>query len=187
MTALDSSLIVSYVVNLAESGKWEDTATDLLAKLEEEAPTTAKQHKSWPRTPRGLSGILRRLAPNLRKAGICVDLPDNPTGGRGRVVTIKKMSGGHRSDRSGPGASSAEKGKPVATVAGNRTSDRSGDHTGDNPGKIGASNGRYGSYGRNPTSSNSSPLAQMLAKYGDKADAAVRRHANDETDYGDGE
>jgi hypothetical protein len=107
LTALESSPLVSYVVSVAESGKWSGTATELLAKLEEEAPPNVTEHKSWPRTARGLSGILRRLAPNLRKIRVSVNLPDNPTGGR-RVITIKKLTGGHRSDRSGKGPGKAE-------------------------------------------------------------------------------
>jgi hypothetical protein len=45
----------------------------LLAELEKVADDRTRHRKEWPGSPRKLSGDLRRLAPNLRAAGIDVD------------------------------------------------------------------------------------------------------------------
>jgi hypothetical protein len=47
------------------------TATALLNKLAVGQDTRAK---NWPKNPRALSGILNRLAPNLRQAGVTADM-----------------------------------------------------------------------------------------------------------------
>ena len=47
---------------------WEGTATALLEVLTEEAGDLAKR-KEWPSQANKLSGMLRRLAPNLRAVG----------------------------------------------------------------------------------------------------------------------
>jgi hypothetical protein len=99
---LESSPVTRHLRSVLEDkGKWENTTSELLGALENKASDAEKQLKSWPKTPRGLSGILRRLAPNLRRDGIDIDFPDNPTGGRGRVILIRpKRVGAHRSNRS---------------------------------------------------------------------------------------
>ena len=54
----------------------EGTAKELLEKLETEAGLAGqKKPMSWPGNARGLTAALRRLAPNLRKAGIEVSYP----------------------------------------------------------------------------------------------------------------
>lgn len=58
---------------------FEGTATDLLQALDQDADeTTRKQRQAknsgWPKSARGISGKLRRLAPNLRQLGYEVEL-----------------------------------------------------------------------------------------------------------------
>ena len=71
-TALESSPVVAALQGLIVEfdGKIEGTATELLAKLSVGQDTRAK---SWPKNPRALSGILNRLAPNLRATGMTID------------------------------------------------------------------------------------------------------------------
>ncbi|MBD3672781.1 MAG: hypothetical protein HUJ26_04570 [Planctomycetaceae bacterium] len=74
--ALDASPIPSAVRSLLEADRrrrWSGTATDLLSALRLRASGTTGDRSAWPRTPRGISSTLRRLAPNLRKVGIVVD------------------------------------------------------------------------------------------------------------------
>lgn len=65
--ALEASPIVPYLRQLVqERGDWIGTAGELLKELNKRAEEQDMRQKSWPSSPRGLSGLLRRLAPNLR-------------------------------------------------------------------------------------------------------------------------
>jgi hypothetical protein len=92
---LESSPVTRYVVEmakgLAENDCWEGRATDLLEVLERKASDGDKRLKSWPNTPRALSGCLRRLAPNLRQAGIEVEFGEVGRGNqKRRNITIRR-------------------------------------------------------------------------------------------------
>jgi hypothetical protein len=73
---LENSLVAQAVIRLmADHGTWTGTATMLLEDLSRYCPDEQlRREKKWPKTPGVLSGMLRRLAPTLRRgAGI------NPT------------------------------------------------------------------------------------------------------------
>jgi hypothetical protein len=91
--ALDASPIAGMLRELAELGGWEGTCGDLLAKLAEEGGDKATRSQSWPKTPRALSGQLRRLAPNLRRAGVNVETRREPGGQRRRIVRVTRQNG----------------------------------------------------------------------------------------------
>lgn len=55
---------------MLERREWSGTASDLLAALSEEAGEPVAKSKTWPASPRALSGRLRRMATFLRKVGI---------------------------------------------------------------------------------------------------------------------
>jgi hypothetical protein len=61
------------VAPLWDIGPFEGTAQELLEKLRQAVGDSTTRLHIWPKTPRGLSGLLRRLAPNLRRAGVSVD------------------------------------------------------------------------------------------------------------------
>jgi hypothetical protein len=88
--ALDGSPLTCPLRELAESAQWEGTCADLLDKLSQAAAEDATRAKSWPKTPRALSGQLRRLAPNLRRAGVTVELYRESSSKRQRMVRIVK-------------------------------------------------------------------------------------------------
>lgn len=69
---LEVSPLATPVRQLAEIG-FEGTATELLDRLGALAGEAATRRKSWPTTPQALGGELRRIAPNLRAAGVTVD------------------------------------------------------------------------------------------------------------------
>jgi hypothetical protein len=73
-----------------ECKEWEGIARELLASLEARAGEKAVVAKGWPRSPRALSGTLRRLAPELRKVGVDVvfDHRENHTGARKIQITL---------------------------------------------------------------------------------------------------
>jgi hypothetical protein len=68
--ALASSAVGQAVQMLvAERGRWQGTATELLAMLNQ-LDGVDRHVQGWPKVPRTLSGQLTRLAPNLRAIGI---------------------------------------------------------------------------------------------------------------------
>src|SRR5262249_35045691 len=71
------------------SGRLVSSATDLLVCLNEHATESERRHPGWPRSANKLSGTLRRLAANLRRAGIdYADLPRSGSAGRRLAVWL---------------------------------------------------------------------------------------------------
>ncbi len=72
--------------------EWKGTATDLLTELGNVIGDAAQKRPDWPKSGRGLSGVLRRLAPNLRAVGIDVQFD---TEGRGndkrRIIIVRRF------------------------------------------------------------------------------------------------
>ena len=66
---------------------WTGTASDLLDALSEETGETVRRAKSWPATPRALSGRLKRAATFLRQVGIDISF-DREGRARTRIITI---------------------------------------------------------------------------------------------------
>ena len=79
--ALESSPVTKYVLQLAQSGDWQGQSSELLEQLEVLVSEADRKLKTWPKSARSLSGTLKRLAPNLREAGLEVDFGHE---GRGR-------------------------------------------------------------------------------------------------------
>ena len=76
---LESSPVAALVQMFVANDEWEGTATDLLNELTELADERTRQLKSWPKTPRSLSNVLRKLAPNLRAVGVEVTFNRRPS------------------------------------------------------------------------------------------------------------
>ncbi|MGA9652466.1 MAG: ATP-binding protein [Polyangia bacterium] len=88
-TALESSEIATLVIALVgDRGEWSGTAKDLLQALEGRADDWARRGKGWPRTARAMAGALRRVAPNMRKAGIRIEFSRAAGRDRQRVITM---------------------------------------------------------------------------------------------------
>jgi hypothetical protein len=110
---LESSPVTRYLIEVVRDvGEWKGTATELLAALERNASTQDMDLESWPKTARGLAGVLRRLAPNLRRDGLDISFSDHPLRGRGRAIRIRPQKvathRSHRSHRSQPANSLEE-------------------------------------------------------------------------------
>jgi hypothetical protein len=70
---LDDSLVAVAVRQyMADKSTWEGTAAVLLGELSGLVSEADQRSKRWVRSPRGLAGQLRRLAPALRMVGIDV-------------------------------------------------------------------------------------------------------------------
>lgn len=96
---------------MEERTEWTGTATDLLGALAETAGERVAKSKSWPASPRALSGRLRRAATFLRKIGIEIDYIKE---GRARTRIIHITTTGISSD---PDYSGTEPSVPSASSA----------------------------------------------------------------------
>jgi hypothetical protein len=113
-TALEASIIALPILQLlAGRGSWQGTAHDLLDDLEaQHTDDKTRKRREWPTTPRKLSGDLRRLAPNLRRAGIDVTFGRDSDKRRRRTIQLEQR-------RKGPSAPSVPAGtaeKPPCNV-----------------------------------------------------------------------
>ena len=77
---------------IEEQTEWTGTATDLLDALAKAAGDRVSKSKTWPASPRALSGRLRRAATFLRKIGIEID---HVKEGRARARIIHIKAGGN--------------------------------------------------------------------------------------------
>ena len=124
-TALDSSPLSEPIRTLAATG-WEGSATDLLEALGAEVGEGATRSRSWPKSARGLSSALRRLAPDLRAEGIGVEW-SREGHERRRTISIERI-GELASAPSSSSASALQSGSSaVAGADANEAADANGD------------------------------------------------------------
>jgi hypothetical protein len=101
--ALEGSLIVPPLRVVAgertEPTAWRGTATELLDELAQRVDEKSRQRREWPGSARALSGQLKRLAPNLRAAGIGIEYRRLPGGDRKREWAIWNNPADLRPDR----------------------------------------------------------------------------------------
>ena len=114
---LEHDLIASAVRLLMRSrSEWTGTAAELLAALANLADENQRRGKDWPRTPRGLSGRLRRAAPNLRKIGIDVVFArEGHAGPRIIHITTLPRQPDKRGEQPSPSSPGPEDGKNRST------------------------------------------------------------------------
>jgi DNA polymerase-1 len=101
--ALEASPIAAVLLKALEAetgGSFEGEAAELLAWLDGHAGEATKKQKGWPTRPHLLSGQLRRMAPNLRRAGVEVTF-SREGHGRRRIIRLK------RDEKAQDGASAA--------------------------------------------------------------------------------
>jgi hypothetical protein len=84
--------ILGWIGDRTDNYEWKGTNKRLLEVLGQTADERERTSRVWPKTPRGLSGQLRRVATFLRETGIEIDFPDKRTTGGARILTIKKMA-----------------------------------------------------------------------------------------------
>jgi len=110
--ALEGSLVARMLLE-AEGPvprPWEGTAAELLELLDARVEEFTRRQREWPKSPRTLSCALRRLAPNLRTAGLEVQFL--PRQGRRRPIRIedREKLASFASPASPPAASGPETG-----------------------------------------------------------------------------
>lgn len=85
--AIEDDLVGTALLALGRDG-FAGTATELLRDLPDYADEDAPMKRGWPKTARALSGIIRRLAPNLRALGVDVDFRRETTGEKRRLIAL---------------------------------------------------------------------------------------------------
>ena len=89
---LEASKVAAELVSFMDrKQEWTGTATELLEALNLRASDETKRAKEWPKSGRGLSGKLRRLAPALRRSGLHLDF-DREGHERSRTVHITRAA-----------------------------------------------------------------------------------------------
>src|SRR5262245_19931927 len=92
---LESDPVAEAVIALiGRGGAWQGTASDLLDRI-----TPERRLRSWPHTPRGLSGALARLAPALRAHGVIIE---RQARGSDRILTLRADDPGARQSAKQP-------------------------------------------------------------------------------------
>jgi putative DNA primase/helicase len=87
--AIEGSTVGALLLAIADEG-FDGTPTRLLELLTERAGDSAARSREFPKTPRALSALLRRLAPNLRGLGVQLDHYRQPGGHRTRMWRIRR-------------------------------------------------------------------------------------------------
>ena len=93
--ALEGSPVAEALIALIEdqaAGEWKSTPSALLDELRRYASEEALRSSAWPRSARGLTAALTRLAPNLRAIGYDVDLGSRSHGKRiTRITRLERV------------------------------------------------------------------------------------------------
>lgn len=70
---------------------WTGTSTELLAEMNGIVSEDLRRRKEWPKSARGVSGQLRRIAPTLRNVGVDVTFIRDDAVARTRLISIRVM------------------------------------------------------------------------------------------------
>lgn len=132
--ALEASPIAATLVELMrQRGTWKGNSSDLLETLNQYVSDETKKQQGWPKRPNALSGAVKRIAPNLRAAGIECNMGRTKAG---RFITLEYK--GKSSSPSSPATSSSESAFTVESEGdevGDDVDDAAGDRHHDTPDK----------------------------------------------------
>jgi hypothetical protein len=93
-TAMEASIVGTAIMEfMADRPTWEGISKELLAALGAKAGDQAQRRQDWPTNSRKLSGDLRRVAPNLRRAGLDVRFDRGTGRDRKRIIRLAKVDG----------------------------------------------------------------------------------------------
>ena len=109
VSAVEGSAVgPSILAMLEERREWSGTAGALLILLNERyTEQQTRDSIEWPKTRKAMGNAVRRIAPNLRRMGVMVELPDKGTGnGKERIFRLER-AGKTRSARSASSANPA--------------------------------------------------------------------------------
>jgi hypothetical protein len=87
--ALEASVVATPLLDfLDKTADWEGSPTALLDILEKRVSEQVKRMPGWPKNARSLSGHLKRIAPNMRKAGWALE---QGRGSKRRLWLIRRV------------------------------------------------------------------------------------------------
>lgn len=91
--SVESSAIGPVIIKFMKDKKtWSGTANELLTKCSKDYYLDlTKRRSDWPKTPRGMSGALRRIAPDLRALGIDVGFMGKQGHNGDRILTLRTI------------------------------------------------------------------------------------------------
>jgi Domain of unknown function (DUF3854) len=91
--ALEASPVAAGIISFVEDkDHWIGTSSELLKELTQRTTDDAQRQKGFPKAANSLSGILKRIAPNLRAAGVNVTRP-NRAGKKGaRLIELERIN-----------------------------------------------------------------------------------------------
>lgn len=99
-TVIDSSPVATSIRDLVATQQViRGTAKDLLDRLDPTVAESVRKHRDWPKDPKTLSGILRRISPALRAVGIEVESSQTSGPGSKKLWTFR-ATGASPSDAS---------------------------------------------------------------------------------------
>ncbi|MHC4064438.1 MAG: hypothetical protein ACYSUI_08045 [Planctomycetota bacterium] len=93
-SAIEASAIGAAVLGLmASHDAWQGTAAELLVEIESDRHSDEKTRKrrGWPKKPHVLGGMLRRIGPNLRAAGVKVTFDRESGKRRRRIIRLERV------------------------------------------------------------------------------------------------
>lgn len=90
--AMEASPVATALLQFMEARiRWEGTASDLLAELAQVTTEETRKNRSWPHGARALGSHLKRLAPNLRAAGLNLTRGNRAGDCKGtRLITLER-------------------------------------------------------------------------------------------------
>jgi hypothetical protein len=91
MVALEASPVAQAIITfIANRQEWVGTATELLKAITPSPDDRPRAEQTkWPTKGRGMSAVLTRLAPALRRVGICIEHRERTAKGRQMRLVYK--------------------------------------------------------------------------------------------------
>jgi hypothetical protein len=91
--ALEASPVAAAVLSFIEvEESWLGTPSDLLKELSKRTAEDIQRQKGWPKAANSLSGLLKRIAPNLRAAGVNFTRPSRAGKKGARLIQLERIS-----------------------------------------------------------------------------------------------
>ena len=87
-----SAAILVLINDETSERQWSGTAGGMLEQLERIVKDGVKKSPAWPKTPRGLSSRLRRLATFLRESGVEITFHNQKGTGGQRLLTVRRAA-----------------------------------------------------------------------------------------------
>ena len=87
-TVIDSDPVAVAIRDVVAPGhSWTGTAAVLLEKITPDRPP-----KGWPRSPRAIAGVVKRITPALRAVGVTVEHSRDTNAARARKITLTRAA-----------------------------------------------------------------------------------------------